>query len=121
VRVYESGSSAEALLDGIDTLIFDCDGVLWTGSQTIHNAAEALRVLRARGKRVRFVTNNSSKSRAQYVAKFRGLGIEAEASEVRCACCVGVGSLSSRVGEARQTTVALKSISPQKWRHRRLP
>ena len=31
---------AERLLDGIDTLILDCDGVLWTGSKTIENAPE---------------------------------------------------------------------------------
>ncbi len=47
-----------------------------------HPYRQALRLLRARGKRVRFVTNNSSKSRRQYVSKFRGLGIEAEAAEV---------------------------------------
>ncbi|KAI8467196.1 MAG: HAD-like domain-containing protein [Monoraphidium minutum] len=83
-RLLLDGRSGEAerLLDGIDTLILDCDGVLWTGSSTIPNAPEALRVLRARGKRLRFVTNNSSKSRAQYVSKFEGLGIEAEAAEV---------------------------------------
>lgn len=30
-----------------------------------------------------FVTNNSSKSREAYVAKFRGLGLDVDASEVR--------------------------------------
>jgi hypothetical protein len=40
LRVFEPGSSAEALLDGIDTLIFDCDGVLWMGSALIPNAPE---------------------------------------------------------------------------------
>ena len=75
-------AEAQALLDGVDTLILDCDGVLWTGSHQIPRAAEALAVMRKRGKRLRFVTNNSSKSRAAYVEKFAALGIEATASEV---------------------------------------
>ncbi|GBF89918.1 phosphoglycolate phosphatase [Raphidocelis subcapitata] len=86
---------AEALLDGIDTVIFDCDGVLWTGSKLIKNAPEALRVLRARGKRLRFVTNNSSKSRAAYVEKFRSLGIQADASEVVASSYAAAAYLSS--------------------------
>lgn len=44
---------------------------------------QALHKLREQGKRLLFVTNNSSKSRSQYVAKFAGLGIEVEAQEVR--------------------------------------
>ena len=74
------------ILDGMDTVIFDCDGVLWRGNETIDNAAAALRELRRRGKRLLFVTNNSSKSRAAYVKKFQGLGIEATAEEVRREC-----------------------------------
>lgn len=38
-----SGGDAQRLLDGIDTIIFDCDGVLWTGSKTIPNAPEVRR------------------------------------------------------------------------------
>lgn len=74
--------SASTILDGLDTLVADCDGVLWRGSQTIPNAPEALLTLRQRGKRLLFVTNNSSKSREQYVAKFDTLGISVEPREV---------------------------------------
>jgi hypothetical protein len=42
---------------------------------------QALRLLRARGTRLRFVTNNSSKSRRAYVEKLAALSIEADASE----------------------------------------
>lgn len=43
---------------------------------------QALAALRDMGKRLLFVTNNSSKSRQQYVAKFAALGIQAEAHEI---------------------------------------
>ena len=39
-------------------------------------------MLRAMGKRLIFVTNNSTKSRAGYLNKFLGLGLEITAEEV---------------------------------------
>lgn len=54
-------------LSQFDTLLFDCDGVLWRGNTVIPGAAETVAKLRAQGKRVYFVTNNSSKSRRQYL------------------------------------------------------
>lgn len=59
------------------------DGVLWRGQDLISNAVEALHAFRAAGKRLLFVTNNSSKSRQEYVAKFKALGIDVSAQEVR--------------------------------------
>eukprot|EP00195_Chlamydomonas_chlamydogama_P010274 CAMPEP_0202891262 /NCGR_PEP_ID=MMETSP1392-20130828/1365_1 /ASSEMBLY_ACC=CAM_ASM_000868 /TAXON_ID=225041 /ORGANISM="Chlamydomonas chlamydogama, Strain SAG 11-48b" /LENGTH=310 /DNA_ID=CAMNT_0049574961 /DNA_START=214 /DNA_END=1146 /DNA_ORIENTATION=+ len=74
--------TAPKILDGIDTLLFDCDGVLWRGSELIPRAAEALQLLRASGRRLFFVTNNASKSRAKYVDKFKSLGLQVEAQEI---------------------------------------
>lgn len=75
-------SSGPQLLQQLDTLLFDQDGVLWRGQDIIPNAVEALHTFRAAGKRLLFVTNNSSKSRQEYVAKFKSLGIEVAAEEV---------------------------------------
>jgi ribonucleotide monophosphatase NagD (HAD superfamily) len=62
--------------------MFDQDGVLWRGHDLIPSAVEALHAFRAAGKRLLFVTNNSSKSRQEYVAKFLSLGFEVAAEEV---------------------------------------
>ena len=43
---------------------------------------QALQHFRRAGKRLLFLTNNSSKSRVQYLAKFKALGIEATFEEV---------------------------------------
>ncbi|KAJ2778037.1 hypothetical protein H4R18_004836 [Coemansia javaensis] len=72
----------ESLVDKYDTFLFDCDGVIWTGSTVIPGAPAALDLLRRRGKRLVFVTNNSAKSRQDYVQKFARLGIQAEADEI---------------------------------------
>ena len=41
-------------------------------------AAEAVRALRADGHRLRFVTNNTTRARAQLADDLRGLGVELE-------------------------------------------
>lgn len=43
---------------------------------------QALHAFRAAGKRLLFVTNNSSKSRQEYRQKFQSLGIDVAAQEV---------------------------------------
>ena len=45
----------EALLGGLDAVVFDCDGVLWQGSKALPGMAEVIAMLRARGKKLMFV------------------------------------------------------------------
>ena len=68
-------------LESIDTLLIDCDGVLWRGQQSIAGAFDALNALRAGGKRLVFVTNNSTKSREEYTTRFASLGLDGVATE----------------------------------------
>jgi len=70
------------LLDRINTFIFDCDGVIWRGDSVIERVPEVLDYLRSKGKRLFFVTNNSTKSRKGYLGKFTGLGLPVEAEEI---------------------------------------
>lgn len=68
------GEAARAVLRAADTLLFDCDGVLWRGEAALGGAAEALCRLAAAGKRLCYVTNNSSRTRQAYCDKLRRLG-----------------------------------------------
>ncbi|XP_030067964.1 glycerol-3-phosphate phosphatase [Microcaecilia unicolor] len=77
-----AGSCAAELLSSVDTLLFDCDGVIWRGEQAVPGAAEVLSALRRSGKRVFFLTNNSTKTRAMYAAKLGRLGLGADEREV---------------------------------------
>ncbi|WVN86671.1 uncharacterized protein L203_101843 [Cryptococcus depauperatus CBS 7841] len=69
------------LVDSADTFLFDCDGVLYLGQQIIENAKAVLDFLRQSGKRVVFVTNNSTRSRRQLKANFDQLGLGASLDE----------------------------------------
>jgi len=70
------------LLDKTDVFIFDCDGVIWRGDSVIDGIPEILAKLRALGKKMYFVTNNSTKSRAGYKKKFDSLGLKVPAEEI---------------------------------------
>jgi phosphoglycolate/pyridoxal phosphate phosphatase family enzyme len=66
----------------VEAFIFDCDGVIWRGEKLIDGVPETLEMLRAAGKKMIFVTNNSTKSRSGYKSKFTGLGLEVDAGEI---------------------------------------
>ena len=75
-------AARQRLLASVSTLILDCDGVLWRGDTLLPGTAAALDAFRAAGKRLLFLTNNSSKSRRQYGAKFAALGLAVQPEEI---------------------------------------
>ncbi|KAL0473504.1 4-nitrophenylphosphatase [Neurospora intermedia] len=81
---YLSGDVAaiNEFIDKFDVFLFDCDGVLWSGEHVFEGVVETLELLRSRGKKTVFVTNNSTKSRPEYKKKFEGLGIPADEDEI---------------------------------------
>ncbi|SPO00527.1 probable 4-nitrophenylphosphatase [Cephalotrichum gorgonifer] len=81
---YLTGDSTaiNEFLDKFDVFLFDCDGVLWSGDTVFEGVPETLNLLRTKGKKVVFVTNNSTKSRQDYVKKLAGLGISADTDDV---------------------------------------
>ncbi|XP_017977430.1 PREDICTED: phosphoglycolate phosphatase 1B, chloroplastic [Theobroma cacao] len=74
--------NADELVDSVETFIFDCDGVIWKGDKLIDGVPETLDMLRSKGKRLVFVTNNSTKSRKQYGKKFETLGLNVTEEEI---------------------------------------
>lgn len=65
------------------TVVVDLDGVVWRGDEPIPGSAEALDRLRASGRSIVFLTNNSAPTRADNVAKLKSFGVEASPEEVR--------------------------------------
>src|SRR5688572_25591198 len=62
--------------------VLDLDGVIWLGDQPIYGAADAVARLRSTGQRVVFLTNNSSLTVGDYLAKLRGMGVPADEADV---------------------------------------
>ncbi|XP_052242673.1 glycerol-3-phosphate phosphatase-like isoform X2 [Dreissena polymorpha] len=77
-------SVALDLVKQFDNFLFDCDGVLWHGGKAIPGCPEALQKLKELGKKIFYVTNNSSKTRAQVADKCRNMGFPADLENVVC-------------------------------------
>jgi HAD superfamily hydrolase (TIGR01458 family) len=64
-------------------ILLDVDGVLHVSGEAIPGGAEAVARLRAAGHRLRFVTNNTTRTRAALAGDLRGLGVELEDEELQ--------------------------------------
>lgn len=74
--------TAANLIHSVDAFLFGCDGVIWRGDALIDGVPDTLDVLRAMGKKLIFVTNNSTKSRKQNAKKFQSLGVSVSEDEI---------------------------------------
>jgi HAD superfamily hydrolase (TIGR01458 family) len=77
-------------------ILLDVDGVLHVSSEPIPGAADAVRLLRENGHRLRFVTNTTVRSRAQLAAMLRSHGLELEDDEVQTAARAAVKVLQGK-------------------------
>ena len=66
----------------IQALVIDLDGVLYVGDQAIPGAADALAQLAARGLARRFITNTTTRTPGEVVAKLNSLGFAVDPDEI---------------------------------------
>jgi len=81
-RLTGDQSAINEFIDKFDIFLFDCDGVLWSGDHLFPGTVETLELLRSKGKKIVFVTNNSTKSRADYQKKLTSMGIPSNVDEI---------------------------------------
>ena len=62
--------------------MLDIDGVLHVSGEPIPGAGEAIRALREAGHRLRFVTNNTTRARAQLASELQEIGFQLEEDEI---------------------------------------
>jgi HAD superfamily hydrolase (TIGR01458 family) len=78
-------------------ILLDVDGVLHVSGAPIAGASAAVRRLRADGHRIRFVSNTTTRSRAQIGDQLRLMGIEVEDDELQT-----TGVVAARVLEGKR-------------------
>jgi len=69
-------------LRDISAFIIDIDGVLYRGHQVLPGAREFIAFLRKRETPFLLLTNNSTRTPAQYVARLKGMGIPVEEEHI---------------------------------------
>jgi HAD superfamily hydrolase (TIGR01458 family) len=77
-------------------ILLDVDGVLHVSGEPIPGAAEAVAQLRRAGHRLRFVTNNTTRSRAQLVEELRSLGLELDDDELQTTAAAAARALAGK-------------------------
>jgi HAD superfamily hydrolase (TIGR01458 family) len=75
-------------------ILLDIDGVLHVSGEAVPGGGEAVRALRADGHRLRFVTNNTTRARAQLAGDLRGLGVELDDEELTTTPVAAAGLLA---------------------------
>ncbi len=70
------------LLASYDHVLLDLDGCVWVGDEPTPGAPEAIAELRAAGKSLAFLTNDTRRSPEEYVRKLWSLGLQASLEEV---------------------------------------
>lgn len=78
----DSKLKISAWLNQFDTVLTDCDGVLWLDDEALEGAPATINRLRQLGKKIFYVTNNSTKTRDEFTAKAERLGFTANVDEI---------------------------------------
>ncbi|XP_046429548.1 glycerol-3-phosphate phosphatase isoform X1 [Neodiprion virginianus] len=76
-KIYE-------FLNSFDTVLTDCDGVLWMEMTPIKNSAEVMNKFHDLGRQTFYVTNNSTKTREECLAKCIELNFHATKNNILC-------------------------------------
>jgi len=84
------------IADAYDAFLLDLDGVLYRGDDPIPKAPEAVTALRSLGKRLAFVTNNSSRTPEAVVAHLASVGVDAAPNEVETSSLTTAATLRDR-------------------------
>ncbi len=83
-------------IDSYDAYCFDLDGTIYAADRLLPGAAETIRALRGRGKKLLFLTNSSVLTREQCRRKLEAMGVPCREDEVLTALYVS-GLYFSRV------------------------
>src|SRR5262249_61544745 len=81
-------------------ILLDVDGVFHVSREPIAGGAEAVRRLREDGHRLRFVTNNTTQTRAALAEQLRSMGIELEDEELQTTPRAAAAARKGRRGRA---------------------
>ncbi|HEX5191541.1 MAG TPA: TIGR01458 family HAD-type hydrolase [Solirubrobacteraceae bacterium] len=84
------------MLEDVEALLIDLDGVLYVEDEPIRGAVDAVQRLRDAGIPLRFVTNTTARSREQTLHKLARLGIAVQRGELVTPAALAVGHCRER-------------------------
>ncbi|XP_032689389.1 glycerol-3-phosphate phosphatase-like [Odontomachus brunneus] len=100
-------------LNSFDTVLTDCDGVLWLHLTPFPKASDVLNLFRKLGKRVFYVTNNSTKTRDEFVEKCKSLQFEACRDDIMCTANLSARYLQSKAFTKKVYVIGSEAIAKE--------
>ncbi|WP_443059051.1 HAD-IIA family hydrolase [Streptomyces sp. NBC_00388] len=88
-----------------DCAFLDLDGVVYTGSQRVEGAADALTQARALGMRLAFVTNNALRTPAQVAEKLGKAGVAAQPRDIITSAQAVAAVIAERHGRGARVLI----------------
>lgn len=104
---------AERPLHAVRGFLLDLDGTVYMGEHLVDGALAFMALLRERGLPCLFLTNNSSKDAAQYVAKLARLGLPVPASQILTSGDATASYLAERQRGARVYVVGTPALEAE--------
>ncbi|XP_055616534.1 uncharacterized protein LOC129769869 [Toxorhynchites rutilus septentrionalis] len=77
-----SKAEKRAFLDSFDMILSDCDGVVWNFTGPIPGVNKALQLLKQKGKKIAFISNNGMRTMEEYKQNFSKLGIDVSERDI---------------------------------------
>ncbi|MDE7295815.1 MAG: HAD-IIA family hydrolase [Clostridia bacterium] len=96
-------------LQNIHCFLLDMDGTVYLSGKLLAGAKETIEKMRSQGRAV-FLTNNTSRSKGDYVARLNGLGLNVTRADVFTAADAAVNYLRARKGSNRVYLFGTKSL-----------
>lgn len=103
----------EELLQTTDLFLLDLDGTVYLDETPIGDVTNTLARLRAYGKRLVYLTNNSSKTPDEYEKKLRRIGLWGEGDSVYTSAMAAIAYLSAHHAGARVHVLATDAVRAQ--------
>lgn len=100
-------------INAFDTVLTDCDGVLWIENKALQGSPNVINKLLDMGKQIFFVTNNSSKSRQDLTVKANKLGYNVTKEAIVCTSFLAANYLKSKNYNQKTYVVGMKGIGEE--------
>ena len=97
---------SSVIAERYDALFLDLDGVIHRGDQVIPGVPQALATVRATGKPLLFLTNNSSKTPEQVAERLQAMGVPAAAEEILTSA-LATAAMLQREGSGASTAFVI--------------